>query len=162
MVALDPRVHVSQADLEQQLDTEKNISAQMAATYIGYQYFKSLKKAIADARTSLAENKDATGQLDGLAKQVADVADGTATELGIGPLNRELARLSTMIESGDSRPAAVLQSGVDQSCQELSKRLAQWKGLQSEIANANATLQKNGQPTLPTMAAIPVGPSCAK
>ena len=161
-VTLDPRVHVSQADLRQQLDTEKNISAQMAATYSGYQYMKSLKKAIADARTSLAENKDAAGQLDGLAKQIADVADGTVTELGIGPLNRELARLATMIESGDSRPAAVLQSGVDQSCQELNKRLDQWRGLQSETASANAMLQKNGRTALPTMKEIPVGPNCTK
>jgi photosystem II stability/assembly factor-like uncharacterized protein len=162
-VTLDPRVHVAQADLQHQLDTEKNISAQMAATYTGYQFLKSLKKAIADAQIAVSENKDAAEQLAGLAKQVADVADGSAAELGIGPLNRELARLATMIESGDSRPAAALQSGVDQSCQELNKRLAQWKELQGgSQQSANAMLQKNGRAMLPTMTSIPVGPSCAK
>jgi photosystem II stability/assembly factor-like uncharacterized protein len=161
-VTLDPRVHVSQADLQQQLDTEKSISAQMAVTYSGYECLKSLKKAIVDAQTALAKNKDAAGQLEALSKQVAEVADGSATELGIGPLNRELARLSTMIESGDSRPAAALQSGVDQSCQQLTKRLAQWEQLQSgDLAKTNAMLQKNKQQPLPTTS-IPTAPSCAK
>ena len=35
-VTLDPRVQASQADLVEQLETEKSISAQMAVSYDGY------------------------------------------------------------------------------------------------------------------------------
>lgn len=162
-VILDPRVHVSQADLQQQLDTERNISAQMAATHSGYQYLKSLKSAILERQKSVANDKPALELLEGLSKQVTDLAEGSPTELGIGPLNRELARLATMIESGDSRPAAALQSGVDQSCQQLGKRLAQWRELQAgAMASTNALLQKGGQQPLPVMSKIPMGPNCSK
>ena len=149
--------------MQQQLDTERNISAQMAATHSGYQYLKSLKSAIFERQKSVANDKPALELLEGLSKQVTDLAEGSPTELGIGPLNRELGRLATMIESGDSRPAAALQSGVDQSCQQLGKRLAQWRELQAgAMASTNALLQKGGQQPLPVMSKIPMGPNCSK
>jgi photosystem II stability/assembly factor-like uncharacterized protein len=161
-ITLDPRVHVSQADLQQQLDTERNISAQMAATYSSYQYLKTLNSAVAERQKSLANDKAASDQLEEFRKQVGNLAEGSPSELGLGPLNRELARLATMIESGDSRPAAALQSSVDQSCQQLAKRLAQSKELQSGVLSVNAMLQKKSQAPLPIAAAIPAAPTCVR
>lgn len=159
-VTLDPRVNVSQSDLQFQLDAERNISAQMAATYDGYSYLKKLRAAI-EERQKAGADKEIAAQLEAIAKQVDYVAEGTPTEFGLGPLNRELARLASMIGSGDARPAAELQNSVDHSCAELSKRLAQWKEVQSGLlASANTVLQKNNQLPLPPMENLPQAPAC--
>jgi photosystem II stability/assembly factor-like uncharacterized protein len=170
-VTLDPRVHASQSDLVQQLDAEKNISAQMAASYDGYDQVRALRAAIADRQKSLGADatkpdqtkKDAADALKALDDQAADIGDGKPEELGIGPFNRELARLAFMIESGDARPAALLQSGIDQSCQDLAKRLTQWRELnQQKILPVNAVLQKQNLAPLPVSASIPTAPGCGK
>jgi photosystem II stability/assembly factor-like uncharacterized protein len=165
-VTLDPRVHTSQSDLVQQLDTEKNISAQMATSYDGSEQVQALRKAIADRQKSLgtdATKKDAADALKALDDQAEDIGEGKAEDLGIGPINRELARLAFMVGSGDTRPAALLQAGVDQSCKDLAKRVAQWRELnQQKIAPANTLLQKYNLAPVPVEANIPAGPGCGK
>ncbi len=165
-VTLDPRVHTSQSDLERQLDADKNISAQMAATYDGYNQVRALRTAIADRQKSLgtdAAKKDAADALKALDDQAEAVGDGKQEDLGLGPLNRELARMAFMVESGDARPASLLQAGVDQYCQDLAKRLAQWRELnQQKIAPANAVLQKYSLAPLPVEGSIPAAPGCGK
>ena len=49
VINMDPNVHVSTADLQAQLDTERNIAAQMSATYTGTTQLNAVKSAI-DAR----------------------------------------------------------------------------------------------------------------
>jgi hypothetical protein len=150
----------------QQLDTEKNISTQMAATYDGSDQALALLAALADRQKLLAANvaaNDAIDALKSLDEKAAAVADGSRTELGLGPLNRELARLATMIESGDLRPATPLQAGVDQSCEQVVKRLARWRELNAQsIQPVNALLQKYKQSPLPIASNIPADPSCTK
>jgi len=162
----DPRVRVSQADLVRQLDTSKNISAQMSATYDGYGQVGALRTAIADRQKSIgtdAAKKDLADALKALDEQAADVENGKAENPGVGPLNREVARLAFMVESGDARPAALLQASVDQYCQDLTQRLAQWRDLnQQKIAGTNALVQKYGLPVLPVATNIPVAPECGK
>ncbi len=101
--------------------------------------------------------------LKALDDQVADADEGKPEELGLGPLNRELARLAFMIESGDARPASLLEASVEQYCQDLGKRLAQWRDLnQQKIAPVNALLQKQNLSPLPIAANIPATPKCEK
>jgi photosystem II stability/assembly factor-like uncharacterized protein len=162
-VVLDPRVHVPPADLVQQLDTEKSISAQMAATSDGYYQVAALRAAIADRQKALAgkpEAKEAADAAKALDDKAALVQNGNRTELGLGPLNRELARLAVMIESGDARPAAPLEEGVNDYCQQLAKRLGQWREANQSIAAVNGLLQKYSVAPLPVAANIPAEPSC--
>ncbi len=165
-VTIDPRVQASQADLVKQLDLETNVSDQLAATYDGDVQARALRAAIADRQKSLgtdATKKDAADALKALDDQVADLDDGKPEDLGLGPLNRELARLAFMIESGDARPAALLEASVEQYCQELAKRLTQWRDLnQQKIAPVNAVLQKQNLAPLPVAANIPATPRCEK
>ncbi len=170
-VTLDPRVQASQADLVKQLDAETSISDQMAASYDGYAQVEALRAAIADRQKSLGQDsanpdatkKDAVDALKALDDQAAEIGNGKPEQLGLGPLNRELARLAFMIESGDARPASLLQAGVEQYCQELGNRLAQWRDLnQQKIGQVNTLLQKQNLALLPVAANIPVAPSCGK
>jgi photosystem II stability/assembly factor-like uncharacterized protein len=165
-VTLDPRVQTSQADLVRQFEVESNVSAQMTATYDGDTQARALRAAIADRQKSVGTDpakKDVADALKTLDDQVADAGDGKPDELGLGPLNRELARLAFMIESGDARPAALLEASVEQYCQELGKRLPQWRDLnQQKIAPVNTLLQKQNLAPLPVAAEIPAAPKCEK
>jgi hypothetical protein len=68
-----------------------------------------------------------------------------------------------MVESGDARPAALLEASVEQYCQDLAKRLTQWRDLnQQKIAPVNALLQKQNLAPLPVAANIPATPRCEK
>ncbi len=170
-VTLDPRVQASQADLVKQLDAETSIADQMAASYNGYAQVQALREAIADRLKSLgadatnadATKKDAADALKALDDQAKDIGDGKPEELGLGPLNRELGRLAFMIESGDARPAALLEAGVEQCCQQLAKRLTQWRDLnQQKTQPVNDVLQKDNLAPLPVAANIPTAPKCEK
>jgi hypothetical protein len=165
-VTLDPRVHASQSDLVQQLETSKSISAQMAASYDGSEQVQALRKAIADRQKSLgtdAAKKDAADALKALDDQAEGVGEGKDEDLGLGPINRELGRVAFMVNSGDARPAALLQADVDQYCKDSVKRLTQWRELnQQKIAPVNTLLQKYNLESLPVAANTPAVPACGK
>jgi len=153
-VTLDPRVHVSQQDLEQQLQTERDIAGIMAITYDGYQSLVQVRREIGERKKQLAEKKADADGLQALDDELHDLTEGTATNLGIGPINRELARLIEMIGSGDARPADALQGGVDQQCQQFAKRLAQWRELNaSKLPAANQALRSASLPELSAVSA---------
>jgi hypothetical protein len=165
-VTVDPRVQASQADLVKQRDVETSISDQMAATYEVYDQVRALRDAIAQRQKSLgtdATRKDTADALKALDDQAAEIGDGKPEDLGIGPLNRELGRLAFMIESGDARPAALLEGSVEQYCQELAKRLTQWRDLnQQKMALVNTLLQKYNLAPVPVSSNIPAAPRCEK
>jgi hypothetical protein len=165
-VTLDPRVQTSQGDLVSQLNVETSISNQMAASYNAYEQVRALRTAIEDRQKSLGSDpskKEAADALKALDDQAGDIGDGKPEDLGIGPVNRELGRLAFMIESGDARPAAMLEASVEQHCQNLGKRLAQWRDLnQQKIAPVNAILQKQNLAPLPVATNIPTTPKCGK
>ena len=157
-------MHASQADLEQQLATQKNISAQMAASYDGDKQIVALRDAISERQKSVGTNsamKDVADALKSLDDQVAEIDDGKPTEFGMGPINRELARLASMVESGDARPAAPLQDAVEQSCQTLTKRVGEWREVnEKKISPVNELLKKNSLAALPVAGQITSAPSC--
>jgi photosystem II stability/assembly factor-like uncharacterized protein len=163
-VTLDPRVHVPQADLVQQLETEKNISAAMSATYDAYDQVTSLRSAIADRSRLVGSGPDLKTTADALKaldEHAAKLETGPQDEMGFGPINRELSRLATMVESGDARPAELLLSDVSKACEDLPKRLNDWNGLnKTEIPNINAMLAKSGLPLLPAKSEVPRAPDC--
>jgi photosystem II stability/assembly factor-like uncharacterized protein len=164
-VTLDPRVRVSQGDLVQQLGTAQNVSAQMDASYDGYEQVTALRDAIADRQKALASNqsaKDAKDALNTLDGQAAEVENGKGEEFGIGPVNREVSRYAFMVESGDAAVAQPLIEGITLSCQLLRQRLMAWSDInQQKIGAVNALLGKYGVAALPIASNIPAGPDCA-
>lgn len=152
-VTLDPRVHQSQTDLVQQLETEKSISAQMAISYDGYGQLEVLRNAIAARKKAVASDtgkKDLADVLKSLDDQADQIENGKAQDLGIGSANRELARLATMAQSSDARPAAPVQEGVVETCQMLTKRVTEWRELNDKsISPVNDLLRKYSLTPLP-------------
>ena len=165
-VTLDPRVHVPQRDLELQLATQQSISAQMDATYDADRQLAALQKAIDDRKKAAGDNaamKPVTDALKALGDQVSEIDEGKGTDFGIGPLNRELARLAEMMGNADARPADPLQDAVRQACQNLNKRMTAWQELNGKkIGPVNDLLKKNNLGALPVASSVPSSPSCGK
>jgi hypothetical protein len=163
-VTLDPRVHESQADLAQQLETERSISAQMAISYDGYGQLETLRNAIAERRKTVASDaakKDAADALKSLDELADQIENGKAPELGMGSANRELARLATMAQSSDARPATPVQEGVLQTCQMLAKRVADWREMNDrKIGPVNQVLRKYNLAPLPAVPNTLAAPDC--
>ncbi|MGA8152066.1 MAG: hypothetical protein WB952_14025 [Terriglobales bacterium] len=163
-VTIDPRVHASQADLAQQLEIERNISAQMAVTYDGYGQLEALRNAIIERKKAIASDagkKDLADALKSLDDQADKIENGKASDIGIGSANRELARLATMAQSSDTRPAAPVQEGVLQTCQMLARRIAEWRELNDKtIAPVNDLLRKYSLSPLPAIPNALVAPDC--
>jgi hypothetical protein len=159
-VAPDPRVRVSTKDLAEQLTLERIASDSMAASYEAFGEAKNLLNALEKMQRDSGSTAGKTPDLglSDLEKKVTDIASHEHTDLGFGPLNRELARLFEVISSGDGRPAAPLGEGVQEYCRDLSKRLAEWREVNT------TTIPKLNVPatagTLPVTTAIPANPAC--
>ena len=178
-VALDPRVHVSEADLELQLDASKRITAGMQASRDTFNAAAALRAALAERQKGIEKlaaaappepsvsgqpghgapkaaagegGKDAADALKDLDRKIESVQEGNLTAPGVGPVNRDLARLLFMVQVGDGAPSDSAQAAINESCQTLEKNFAAWRKLQAEsLPSVNALLGKYNLQPLPVV-----------
>jgi photosystem II stability/assembly factor-like uncharacterized protein len=159
VVKLDPRVHVSQADLEAQLNLARNISDMMTTSYRAYNDVASLRAALVQRLKSLSENsqaKDATAAATSLEKELDEIEEGTNTAPGFGLVNRNLARFMTMIEGGDMSPAKSVGDAAVESCASLKINLTRWRKVNAEtLPSLNNLLNQYKLTPLPAMTPAP-------
>jgi photosystem II stability/assembly factor-like uncharacterized protein len=179
-IVLDPRVHVSQAELEQQLAASKRITAGLQASHDAFTSAAALRAAVLEREKSLEKlaaatsessagsqpghlappkaasgetGKDALDALNGLFKKIAFLEEGSSAGPGVGPVNRDLARILFMVQVGDGAPSDSAQAAIHESCQTLEKDLAAWRTLQADsLASVNALLGKYNLQPLPVAA----------
>jgi hypothetical protein len=119
-----------------------------------------LTKALAERRQSKPDIKELTDAITVLEKQIAELADGTATAPGFGLINRDLGRYLTMIESADMRPAQSARANANLACEALRTNLARWRLVNSEKLPAlNKLLRQNNLDAVP-MVQPPADPLC--
>jgi photosystem II stability/assembly factor-like uncharacterized protein len=163
IVTLDHRVHVSQADLEAQLDVARMIDAWMDRSYHSYNEVGALRAALAVDQKALQGNpqsKELSDALRALDKELSEIQDGTSTAPGFGAINRDVARFVTMIQSGDIRPAKSIIENANPSCVALKNDLARWRKINGETLPAlNQILKQNKIALLPVVA-VDQDPSC--
>jgi photosystem II stability/assembly factor-like uncharacterized protein len=177
-ITLDPRVHVSQAGLELQLHVSKRITAGLQSSYDAFNAAAALRVVLAERQKSLEKlqagagaessgsrqaghvappkassgesGKDAADALKDLDKKIAAVQEGNFMAPGVGPVNRDLARILFMVQVGDGAPSDSAQAAIDESCQTLEKDLAGWHKLQTDsLPSVNALLGKYALQPLP-------------
>ena len=151
-IELDPRVHASQADLVAQRDLAITISHGMKSSYDAYQQVAGVRKQLAERLKSLdtAELKNAKDAAASLDKKLETVENGTKASPGLGPTNRDLARLIFSVESADAAPAETVRSAVQQSCEALSNSLSSWRQINEEdLGQLNSMLSANRESPLP-------------
>jgi hypothetical protein len=180
-IALDPRVHVSRSDLVQQFDLAQRISAGLKSSYTVYNAAAPLRAAIADRMKTLTvatkekpeapkaavtatgaatetheaapPDSEALAAMKQFATKFDTIINGTRSAPGIGPINRDLARIDFMIETGDAAPADAAQIAVHDSCTSLTSNIAQWQDLNSKtLPTVNAILDKQKIAPLPAAA----------
>ncbi len=164
VVEPDPRIAATPADLTAQLTLARRIVVGLSASYDGYSRLADLRVAIADHTKALGAAKDSTTATTALAvfeKQIEHVQNGTAEAPGLGTVNREMARLFSMVESADVRPTEPLEAATAAWCASLDKAYAGWESLKgAELSAANAALasvhrQPIEVPSPPSVASCP-------
>ena len=164
-VVLDPRVHASQGDLEEQWNVAQQITAEMGASYKAYGGYEALKNAIAQ-RAAVVKGRDDAKELqeslEKLAKSAEAIGEGKDGTLGLGPANRDLSRYLIMVEGADIRPAASAKEAAQQACTGLQKSLYAWMKLNAEeVPKTNGALEAAHLAVLPMAAGIASSVSCA-
>jgi photosystem II stability/assembly factor-like uncharacterized protein len=152
-ITLDPRVHVSQADLDQQLAAALKLGAGLKSSYDAFGEMVPLRKEISEHKKNLeskGQTKDAGDTIKNFEAQVDAIQIGTPASPGIGPINRDLARVAYMVESGDAAPSGAALSAIQESCSALTKQLMEWRALETHALPAvNAALEKYKVAPLP-------------
>jgi len=155
VVNLDPRVRVSSADLEAQVDLARMIDAWMNTSFRSYNDVGTLRLALAKARKAFDSNpqaKEVSEAASSLDKELGEIQDGTNAAPGFGAVNRDLARYVTMIQSGDMRPAKSAADSAGIACRALQQDLVRWRKINVETLPAfNQILKQNKFATLATM-----------
>jgi hypothetical protein len=165
VVKLDPRVQTSQSDLQSQLDLARQIVDGMESSYSSYYQIASLRLALGERQKSLAgmsAAREAIAAATALEKELSEIQEGTDAAPGLGPINRDLGRYLTMIESADARPAASARENAFVSCESLKKGLMRWRVVNSDRLPAlNKLLEANQLKALATVVA-PADPLCVQ
>jgi photosystem II stability/assembly factor-like uncharacterized protein len=159
-VTLDPRLHVSAADLQAQLDVMQQISRGLAASYQAFHQVADLRAALAERKKALGDNlKDDVATLE---KKLDAIDKGTRTAPGFGPANRDLTRMAGNAQSADVRPADTVRVVVDDRCKSLDEDFALWRTFNAQdLAAFNVKLQAAKLAPLPG-AEVPVKSSCGR
>jgi photosystem II stability/assembly factor-like uncharacterized protein len=158
-VTLDPRLTVSAADLQAQLDLMQQIACGMAASYREFHRVADLRVTLAERKKSLGENlKEDVAALE---KKIDAIDKGTRTAPGFGPANRDLTRMASNAQSADVRPADTVRTVVEERCQSLDADFGRWRDLNGQdLAAFNVKLQTLKLAPLPVVE-VAVRSSCA-
>ncbi|HTK28585.1 MAG TPA: hypothetical protein VL309_03485, partial [Vicinamibacterales bacterium] len=163
-VTPDPRVKASAGDLAAQLALADQLVRGLSITYDGYNSLASLHTTVESRRTNVRgtdkREKALAAALAAFDKQLDAVQNGTTAAPGLGVVNREMARLFTMVESADARPSAPLQAASAGWCESLAKAVDAWRQLNGDQLRAvNALLTRRHQPAIPA-SAVPDAAAC--
>jgi hypothetical protein len=137
-VELDPRAHVSQDDLVQQRDLALRIVRGMKSSYDAFEKVTALKAALTESK----KTTKAPDKLDALEKKVESLEKGTKRSPGFGPINRDLGRLISSVESADIRPTQAVRAAVQQLCDRLDKNLKEFQTVNQDLAALNVKTVK--------------------
>ncbi len=144
-VKLDPRLHISGADLQRQLNLEQQIGRGMFGSYHAYKDAAALRQALS------VHKKDMPDAVAALEKKIDAVDNGTHTAPGFGPVNRDLTRLASSVQSADARPAETAVAAVVEQCKALETDLEKWRELnERDVAQFNTRV--HGAALLPVAA----------
>jgi hypothetical protein len=160
VVKPDPRVGATQADLVQQLELASRITTGMDTSYEAFQQLTAVKNAVAERQKSLPAAEPLAAAIKKANDEISALDEGTRADPGIGPVHRDLTRLLSMVESGDSRPSESLRGAADEVCRALGKDLVRWRQFSTQgLSELNAALQQHQVSPVPAPAAV-AGTGC--
>lgn len=180
VVLPDPRVHLSPADYIAQFAASRKMGAGLKSSYAASEAAAPFVAAIADRVKSLekksgekgsdrdreekkekAEQRQPASPLEEFQEKVGDIFSGSTDSPGFGAVNRDLARLSFMVQSGDAAPSSPLLASLEESCSGLSAAIEKWGSLAKSLPQVNAFLTQQKLAPLPAFPVLSISPGAA-
>jgi photosystem II stability/assembly factor-like uncharacterized protein len=157
VVEMDPRVPISQADLVAQLELAKKLAGWMNGSASAFNEVSALRGAFAEKKKSLGSApapKELTDAVSEMEKQLAALESGTEEAPGFGPLNRDIGRYLTMVESADLGPTESARKAAGEACGAFKKNVTLWNKLNAEsLPSLNKLLEQSKVSALPQVKA---------
>jgi hypothetical protein len=171
VVAMDPRVDVSNEALAQQFTLETHTIDLVAQSFDSYRKAVALRQTLAEDQKEL-EKRSATAAIAALKDfdqkalriQGADGggrggAGGARQAPAFAALNRSLGSLANVVDGQDAAPTPVMETAFESYCGELTTAAKSWNDLmKTDLANLNGELAKQGLTPI-TAAPVPT-PAC--
>lgn len=88
-------------------------------------------------------SKTLKDQVDVVDKKLGDLLSGPKKSPGFGPINRDLTRLVTGVESADVAPTETAISAVQENCKVLAMDLEKWRTINSDLTGLNSAFAKS-------------------
>ncbi|HEY1732154.1 MAG TPA: hypothetical protein VGG15_10415 [Terriglobales bacterium] len=142
-VQMDPRVKITQAELQQQLDFEQQIDKLITQAFDSHQQAERFLGEVANRQTTLQTNSQAKTTLDALNNLQAKAQKLQGEQQrgfgGFGKpkptftlLNGEFSGLSETAGQADQAPTAAMHTAYHDYCQDLAKVGQQWSDLMKQ------------------------------
>jgi hypothetical protein len=136
IVELDPREHISRADLEAQFDLGQKIDAALSAASAAYRGVADVRSQVQALKSRVAENANnaeiarAASDFDNLAEAIAGrQVEWPAAPGGLLELERTFAALAASVGSADSAPTSQARESFDEAQKQLDVLLRKWEAL---------------------------------
>jgi photosystem II stability/assembly factor-like uncharacterized protein len=156
----DPRLHVTQAQLEQQFDLDMSIRAELRQVQAAIEQIRTLDAKVASIRQSVAAGKSSAAsrilrQADDLERKTTAVEDELIQRKSVASedplnfpirLNNMLASLNALVERGSSPPTQADLTEFNQLKAMAAADLAEWDRIKrTDLAAFNAAISRSGQ-----------------
>jgi photosystem II stability/assembly factor-like uncharacterized protein len=171
-VTTDPRIHVSQADLDKQYEFAMQINERVTAGHDAINQIRGLRQQIDMLHQRLAatpENKAVLDAADALNKKMTEVEEEliqTKSTAGEDALNfpirvvNQLVALFGVVEGPDAAPTAQSYDVFEVLNKKLTASLAKWDDIQKkDLADFNAKMSQANIPGISVPPAKPAAPA---
>jgi photosystem II stability/assembly factor-like uncharacterized protein len=154
-IKLDPRIRSSQDELNEQHELMQRIGRGMAASFEGYKLVQNLRRQVAIVKALLGnaggEGEGLRSSLAAFDRELAMLADGSPAQPGFSAVNRDLARLATMVQSADVRPSQTALEAADEACRALEVDRSAWRRVvDRDLHDLNEALRQSGRSPIPS------------
>jgi hypothetical protein len=173
-VEMDPRVKVTQAALQQQLDFAQKVDSLVSLSYNFHEDAAKFQAQVAGRQAALEKNGQTGAALqatkDFAAKSLKIQGEMQRGFGGFGKpkptftmMNSELAYLSEAANQADAAPTDAMHSAYQDYCQDLTKLAQQWSDLmKQDLLAVNAQLTEQHLQPLPETTFVGTVPACGQ
>jgi len=173
-VEMDPRVKVTKAALQQQLDFAKKIDSLISLSYDFHENAAKLVAEVSARQTELEKNEQAAAALQAVkdfqakafkiqGEQQRGFGGGGKPKPTLTLINSELAYLSETVDWADAAPTDAMHSAYHDYCKDLTKLAQQWSALmKQQLPLINTQLAGQHLQPLPATMPNPAVPACGQ
>jgi hypothetical protein len=170
-VAMDPRVKITNAALDQQLAFDQQVDSLISLSYDYHQQAAKLLSDVDERKASLKteQAKDALKTISDFGAKARKLQGELQRGFGGGGkpkptftlMNGELSTLSESVNQADQAPTAAMRTAYHDYCQDLTKLTQQWSELMKNgLPSVNDQLKQQNQPALKDVNLAPAMPAC--